>query len=186
MLVGLPRGGVSFIMVWIGALIPLYFPNSRCIAGILLAAVPMLGSLLLLLLPASASWGIVVSTWLAASSAAPLGMAVGLMSSNVRGNTKKSVVGAIFFVMYCVGCITSPQLWQQQDAPRYRKGCIASVVSWGCLIITFTLTFFTSKWSNAKRNKQAETDAANGELPAAISVEADCTEKEDRTFRYSY
>jgi hypothetical protein len=27
MLVGLPSGAVSFVLVWIGALIPLYFPN---------------------------------------------------------------------------------------------------------------------------------------------------------------
>lgn len=154
MLVGLPSGAVSFVLVWIGALISLYFPNGRCFAGILLALLPMIGSLLLLLLPAQASWGIVVSTWFAASSAPPLGMAVGLMSSNVRGNTKKSVVGAVFFVMYCVGCIASPQLWRREDAPRYYRGCIASVVSWGCLIITFSIAWLTFRWSNAKRDRE--------------------------------
>ncbi|CAP79893.1 putative transporter [Penicillium chrysogenum] len=186
MLVGLPSGAVSFVLVWIGALIPLYFPNGRCFAGILLALLPMIGTLLLLLLPAYASWGIVVSTWFAASSAPPLGMAVGLMSSNVRGNTKKSVVGAIFFVMYCVGCIVSPQLWQREDAPRYYKGCIASVVSWGCLIITFSVAWLTYRRSNAKRDRQAIGDGGHEQLPPIVTVDSDCTEKEDGTFRYSY
>lgn len=92
MLVGLPSGAVAFVLTWIGALSPLYFPNSRCFIGIFLAAMPMLGSLLLLLLPAHNSWGIVVSTWFAGSSAPPLSIAVGLMASNVKGNTKKAVV----------------------------------------------------------------------------------------------
>lgn len=183
MLVGLPSGGVSFVLVWIGALIPLYYPNARSYAGMLLAFIPMVGSLLLLTLPASKSWGIVASTWFAASSAPPLGMAVGLMSSNVRGNTKKSVVGAIFSVMYCVGCIISPQLWQKKDAPRYKKGCIASVVSWGLLIMMFGVAVVTSRYSNAKREREAGNDE---QLPPGVSVEADCTEKEDRTFRYTY
>ena len=136
MLVGLPSGAIAFTLTWIGALSPLYFPNSRCLIGTFLAAMPMLGSLLLLCLPAQNSWGIVVATWFPACSAPPLSIAVGLMASNLKGNTKKSVIGAIFFIFYCVGCISGPQLWQKQDAPRYFKGCIASVTSWGCLNAT--------------------------------------------------
>lgn len=186
MLVGLPSGVVSFVLVWVGGLIPVYFPNSRCFAGILLSALPMIGSVLMLLLPASDNWGIVVSTWFAASIAPPLGMAMGLLSSNVRGNTKKSVVSAIFFVIYCMGCIISPQLWQRQDAPRYRKGCIASIVSWGCVIVLFAITWATSRWSNLKRDREAEREAGCRQFPPAILVDSDHTEREDKTFRYSY
>lgn len=131
MLVGLPGGDLAFILVWVGALVPLYYPNTRCFTGTFLAFCPMLGSVLLQALPASNSWGIVVSTSFASASAPPLGIAVDLMASNVRGNTKKPVVGAVFFVVYCVGCISSPQLWQAEDAPRYNKGCITAVAAGG-------------------------------------------------------
>jgi ACS family allantoate permease-like MFS transporter len=77
MLVGLPSGGVSFALVWIGALGPTYFPNSRWLVGIFVALMPLMGTLLLLLLPASNSWGIVVATWFAGSTAPPLSVAVG-------------------------------------------------------------------------------------------------------------
>jgi ACS family allantoate permease-like MFS transporter len=77
MLVGLPSGGVSFVLVWIGALGPTYFPNSRWLVGIFVALMPLMGTLLLLLLPASNSWGIVIATWFAGSTAPPLSVAVG-------------------------------------------------------------------------------------------------------------
>ncbi|KAL4874441.1 major facilitator superfamily domain-containing protein [Aspergillus karnatakaensis] len=182
MLVGLPGGAIAFCLVWIGALIPLKWPQARSLGGILLCAVPMVGSLLLLTLPASNSWGIVVSTWLAACTAPPLGIAVGLMASNVRGNTKKSVVGAIFFVLYCVGCIASPQLWQAEDAPRYTKGCITSVVSWGLLIIVLLVFYFTARMSNRKRDRGLYGDGEE----TVITAESDLTERQDRGFRYTH
>ncbi|KAF9891060.1 hypothetical protein FE257_004995 [Aspergillus nanangensis] len=181
MLVGLPGGAVAFILVWMGALLPLRYPNARCLAGMFLVAMPMIGSLLLLTLPSSNSWGIVVSTWFAACTAPPLGITVGLMASNVRGNTKKSVVSAIFFVMYCVGCIASPQLWQAEDAPRYSKGCITSVVSWGLLLILLLVFYFTARLSNARRDRCAE----EGEV-VVITINSNLTEKQDPGFRYSH
>ncbi|KAL4984661.1 major facilitator superfamily domain-containing protein [Aspergillus falconensis] len=182
MLVGLPGGAIAFALVWIGALIPMEWPNARCFGGIFLCSMPMIGSLLLLTLPASNSWGIVVSTWLAACTAPPLGIAVGLMASNVRGNTKKSVVGAIFFVLYCVGCIASPQLWQAEDAPRYIKGCITSVVSWALLIIVLLVFYATARYSNRKRDK----GLYGGSEEPIITADSDLTERQDRGFRYTH
>ncbi|KAH7083938.1 major facilitator superfamily domain-containing protein [Paraphoma chrysanthemicola] len=187
MLVGLPSGGVSFVLVWVGALGPALYPNSRCFVGIFVALMPLMGTLLLLFLPASNAWGIVVSTWFAGSTAPPLSVAVGLMASNIKGNTKKSVVSAIFFVFYTVGCITGPQLWQKPDAPRYTKGCITSVVSWICLILCFLVHYFTARWSNAKRERAVDISVLEGsEGRLGVSVDSDHTEKQDPLFRYSY
>ena len=111
------------------------------------------------------------------------------MASNVKGNTKKSVVSAIFFVFYTVGCITGPQLWQKEDAPRYTKGCITSVVAWCALIVLFVVHYFTAKASNRKR------DAATGDVSilrgedsdqVGVSVDSDLPEWQDALFRYSY
>lgn len=106
------------------------------------------------------------------------------MASNVKGNTKKSVVSAVFFIFYCVGCIVGPQLWQKQDAPRYRKGCIASIVSFGCLVIAFLVHYFTAKRSNKKRDKAAEE--LNDVDLAGMATDSDLTERQDKGFRYSY
>ncbi|KAH9873469.1 hypothetical protein IAQ61_004092 [Plenodomus lingam] len=188
MLVGLPSGGVSFVLVWIGALVPAFVPNSRCAIGIFLASMPLMGTLMLLFLPASNSWGIVVGTWFAGSTAPPLSIAVGLMASNVKGNTKKSVVSAIFFVFYTIGCIVGPQLWQKPDAPRYVKGCITSLVSWVCLMVCLVTFYVTAKVSNRNREREMAELAlreADGEQ-IGVSVDSDVTEKHDKLFRYSY
>lgn len=186
MLVGLPGGGIAFILVWIGALIPTHYPNTRCFTGVFVVFMPLLGSLLLLTLPATNSWGIVVGTWFASCTAPPLGIAVGLMASNIRGNTKKSVVGAIFFVLFCVGSISSPQLWQAQDAPRYYKGCIASVCSCGLLAILLFLFYFSAKYSNSKRDKHGLSSAEYTPRVTVTGVDSDLTEMQDSGFRYAH
>lgn len=189
MLVGLPSGAVSFVLVWVGALGPTFFPNARCLVGIFVASMPLMGTLLLLFLPASNNWGIVVATWFAGSTAPPLSVAVGLMASNVKGNTKKAVVSAIFFVFYTIGCITGPQLWQKVDAPRYTKGCITSVVSWVCLIICFLVYYSTAKLSNRKRDANMAdiiSHQSDEVEQLGVGIDSDHTEKQDHLFRYNY
>ncbi len=105
---------------------------------------------------------------------------MGLMASNLRGNTKKSVVGAIFFVLFCVGSISSPQLWQVQDAPRYFKGCITSVCSYALLAILLFTFYFTARYSNLKRDNEQFTPE-----PIFIDLDSDLTEKQDTGFRYT-
>jgi ACS family allantoate permease-like MFS transporter len=183
MLVGLPGGAISFCLTWIGAFGPRYFHNTRCLFGAILTLVPMLGALCLLVVPAENSWGIVASTWFAGCTAPPLGQAVGLMASNVKGNTKKSVIGAIFFVFYCVGCITGPQLWQREDAPRYSKGLATSVTSYGLLIILFGVYNITGRVSNKKRDNKHGMDLGNDSM--AIDVDSDLTEMQDTGFRFA-
>ncbi|ETS74856.1 hypothetical protein PFICI_13340 [Pestalotiopsis fici W106-1] len=187
MLIGLPSGGVSFILIWIGALGPLYIKNSRCLFGTFLAMMPMIGSILLLVIPSSHPWGIVAGTWLAGSTAPPVGQAIALMGANVKGNTKKSVVGAVFFIFYSAGCIAGPQLWQDKDAPRYTKGCTSSIASWTCLIVTMVIFYLSGKNSNRKREAVFRAQGAAGVAVdlASVPVDSDETEREDLHFRYS-
>ncbi|CAG9987397.1 unnamed protein product [Clonostachys byssicola] len=142
--------------------------------------------LLVLFLPQTKPWGVVAGTWFAASTAPPLGQAMTLMAANVKGNTKKLVVGALFFVSYCVGCIVGPQLWQEPDVPRYTKGCIASVVSWCLLDCSFTLFYVTGQRSNEKR--EAASHQALGGVATeglVIAIDEDSTERQGKLFRYS-
>lgn len=193
MLVGLPGGVINFATVWASALIPRMIPNSRINTTIGLTCVPLLGSLLLLTLPKQYSWGIVASTWLAGCSAALLSCAAALMASNVKGNTKKSVVSAGFFISYCVGCIVSPQAWLEKDAPRYVKGCILSVVAWTGLIVTMIVYGITLRRRNASRERKAlegreeyiVKSFTDSGCAVGTSVDSDMTETQDKEFRYS-
>ena len=110
------------------------------------------------------------------------------MASNVKGNTKKSIVSAMFFVAYCVGCIIGPQLWQAEDAPRYTKGCISSIVSWGLLIVTYICYYFYLRNENKKR---AAVVAVSEEMTGkssehvGVAVDSDMTDRQDLKFLYT-
>lgn len=99
MLVGLPSGALQIATIWTAALAMRFTRNMRCIWGIALALIPLAGSIVLLTLPARhQQWGIVVSTWLAAQSSSLMVVTLSLMASNVKGNTKKSAAGAVYFL----------------------------------------------------------------------------------------
>ncbi|KAJ3463245.1 hypothetical protein MRS44_008031 [Fusarium solani] len=122
-------------------------------------------------------------------------MCASLVASNVKGNTKKSIVSAGFFITYCVGCIVSPQAWQEEDAPRYTKGCILSIASWAALIATLVIYMTLVKRENSIR----EGKAAEGQIEylsasqvgegshtqIGVSVDSDLTDIGDKGFRYS-
>lgn len=194
---GLAGGAINFITVWMSALFPLFFPGSRIYTAIGLTLIPLIGSAILLALPVHRghSWGIVASTWLAACSSAPLCACASLMASNVKGNTKKSIVSARFFITYCVGCIVSPQAWNQQDAPRYTKGCILSIASWVALVVTLVVYGVLIKRENSIRDARAAeghieylsgTQAAEGShTQLGVAVDSDVTDLGDKGFRYT-
>lgn len=117
---------------------------------------------------------------------APMSVLLSLAASNVKGNTKRSVVNTMFFIGYCAGCIGSPQLWTK--APKYTEGVITSVVTW-CLLFTAVIIYLIlCTVDNNSRNKQgAAENIATGdiELDENGLPKTDYTDKEDRDFRYS-
>lgn len=191
MLVGMPAGACNTTTVWIGALVPRIFPGTRAYTAMFLCIVPLLGAALLLALPQDAGWGIVVATWLGGCSSALLSSAASIIASNVKGNTKKSVVSTAFFISYCVGCIVSPFAWRAEDAPRYSKGCILSIASTVLLMIAFAIFVFAAKIQNKRRDAKAEAGQAEYDPDSAdiigndSSLDTDLTDRQDKRFRYT-
>lgn len=184
MLVGLPTGAIQIITILCCAFGMQITNNYRWVWGLIATTVPMVGSILLLSLPQSASWGIVVSTWLAAQSSDLILISLSLIASNVKGNTKKATVNALYFIGYSTGCIIGPQLWQKRDAPRYYKGCISSIASWGLLYCCFIAYYICCKRENKKRDQIADAyDESDAHL--GVSLDSDQTDKQDVKFRYT-
>ncbi|CAJ0539165.1 Ff.00g069160.m01.CDS01 [Fusarium sp. VM40] len=199
MLVSLPAGALNFITVWASALVPHFFPGTRISSAVCLITFPLIGSILFLVLPEPAPdcpcWGIVVSTWLAGCTSAPLCSCAALLASNVKGNTKKSIISAGFFIAFCVGSIAGPQAWLEIEAPRYRTGCMLSIASWAVLVLVL-LAYQTIL---RRKNKNRERKAAEGyaeyksggqvdarsHIQIGVSENSDLTDVEDKGFRYS-
>jgi hypothetical protein len=117
-----------------------------------------------------------------------------LVASNVKGNTKRAIVNAMFFIGYCAGCIASPQLWTNR--PKYLEGLITAIVTWGLLIVTTLIYRVLCLRDNKVREKAEGAEGAGSGTSSALETgvlgldqngtpHTDVTDKQDRAFRYS-
>jgi hypothetical protein len=112
-------------------------------------------------LTVDAGWGMVVASWLASCITAPWSILLSLTASNVKGNTKRSVVNTMFFIGHCAGRIGGPQLWT--DRPRYFEGVVTAIVTW-CLFsatLAYRVVCFRDNASREKMTRH-ETGQLDG------------------------
>lgn len=179
LLYGSPSGAIQILFIWLGIAGCIKFPQRRNLIVLLLCIVPLTGCILLTILPPlSSGWGIIIASWLASVISSQFSILMSLSASNVRGNTKKACVNAVFFVGYSTGCIAAPQLWTQP--PRYRAGVICALVDWG-LVYLVVPSYWYLCWRD---NRQREREAGDG-IGGGFEEGADRTDKEDRSFRYT-
>ncbi|KAI0174593.1 general substrate transporter [Pestalotiopsis sp. NC0098] len=126
------------------------------------------------------SYYITLSFW----SAQTLGLS--MLSRNVAGATKKSVVVATNFIFWAVGNSIGPQVFLERDEPRY---FIAFATHIGCYtLLVFIILFF--RWHLKHQNKKKDELASAGvsEANDAQNIHAfeDLTDRENPNFRYVY
>ncbi|ODV96282.1 hypothetical protein PACTADRAFT_75439 [Pachysolen tannophilus NRRL Y-2460] len=177
---GSPSGAVQLCFIWIGVLMTTLFPKHRTIIVQILIIVPIIGNILLLALPESDSWGVIVGSWLGCCITSFMCILLSLNASNVRGNTKKSLVNNSFFAGYCLAAIVYPQWWNYTKDPRYRTGLITNLVFWG--ILEALMVFY--RWKVFHENKKRDELEAKGLIPDYTGC-TDLTDKQDLCHRYS-
>lgn len=101
----IPGGAIQFLSLLIGGIVCTRFPGLRCRTMIVANSICIIGSGLLVGLPASNKWGRLVAIWLCYFQGLGFSMSLTMVSSNVAGYTKKQLTGAILFTGYCVGNI---------------------------------------------------------------------------------
>ncbi|KAH8807803.1 major facilitator superfamily domain-containing protein [Xylogone sp. PMI_703] len=114
-----------------------------------------------------------------------------LISRNVAGQTKKSTTLAMTFVAWAAGNMTAPQIFQNSDAPRYKKGFTAHF----CLYVLFNIFLAILRIILVRRNKAKRLAAAaalsspdaaqhvDEKITHALAFD-DLTDKENPDFRY--
>lgn len=192
MLYTAPSGAIQIAMLWIGVLACVKMPRNRTLVALALVIPPLAGTICLLKLSLDAGWGMIAASWLASCITAPWSVLLSLTASNVKGNTKRAIVNAMFFIGYCAGCIGAPQLWTHK--PRYFSGVVTGIVTWCLLFLTIIGYRYVCGKDNAHR--EAEKTAGDGEgksthgrevlLDETGAPKSDLTDREDREFRYSF
>ncbi|KAG9238685.1 major facilitator superfamily domain-containing protein [Amylocarpus encephaloides] len=134
--------------------------------------------------------GLLFSYYLVLSFWAAQTVAMSLISRNVAGQTKKSIVVAINFISWATGNAIGPQVFLKWNAPRY---FIAFATHMGCYtLLMFVLAFlrFYLKRENAKKDRiQSEiagSGAPEGEVGSTVHAFDDLTDRENVNFRYVY
>lgn len=190
MLYTAPSGAVQIAMLWIGVGACVLLPKQRTLVALGLVIPPLIGCVCLLELSLDAGWGMIVASWLASCITAPWSILISLTASNVKGNTKRSVVNAMFFIGYSAGCIGSPQLWTHK--PRYFSGVVTGIVTWCLLFMTIIAYRIVCSRDNVKRAAEEEQGSPQAIGGTEVSLDdtgaprTDLTDKEDREFRYSF
>ena len=111
-----------------------------------------------------------------------------MISRNIAGQTKKTVVVAANFIFWATGNAIGPQVFLKWNAPRY---IIAFSTHMGCyVLLVFVIGFLRwhLKKENAKKDRlQAEFAAQAVGQPVELShAFDDLTDRENLNFRYVF
>ncbi|PYH43758.1 MFS general substrate transporter [Aspergillus saccharolyticus JOP 1030-1] len=181
MLYTAPSGAVQMLAIWISLAGCYLLPQNRCLVVMVMTIPPLVGNILLLKLPLSAGWALIVASWLASCLPNILALVLSLSASNVKGNTKRPMVNALFFIGYCTGCIAAPQLWKSDAAPRFFEGIVTDIVTWCLLIVALGVYWYLCRSENRRRD---EMRAHSSQI--TFHPGDDLTDIQDVQFRYNH
>lgn len=120
--------------------------------------------------------GLLISYYIVLSFWAAQTLAMSMISRNVAGQTKKTVVVAANFVAWATGNAIGPQVFLKWDGPRY---FIAFATHMGCYVLLVLVIVFLRWWlvreNKRKDRAQAAQGAADGGLVHAFE---DLTDRE--------
>lgn len=177
---GSPSGAIQFVCIWIGVAALYFYPKQRCIVISLLTLVPLVGNIMLYVMRTRGGWGVIVGSWLGSCITSFYSVTLSLNASNIKGNTKKSIVNNLFYIGYSVGCVIYAQWWNYSKDPTYRNGLIVDIAAWAFFILLIYVYRYKCIYENKKRDNMLESD-----MPV-YPADMDLTDVQDLRHRYSY
>lgn len=148
-------------------------------SGMLIA---ILGMLLIVCLPFSIPTGRLAGYYLTQASPTGFVALLSLISTNVAGYTKKTTVGALYLIAYCLGNIIGPQTFRPKDEPRYVPGEITIIV---CLSVCVLDLIFINFYYARLNKKNAAKRLSPGYTKLDKQEFLDLTDRENPEFVYT-
>ncbi|GAA5932995.1 uncharacterized protein JCM15063_002263 [Sporobolomyces koalae] len=177
--------GRSFqiISLAIAGLVATYFKNTRMLMVTIGNIVCVIATALLSFLPTSNAWGRLISFWFVNVQSIGFTLGLVMISSNIGGYTKKSVVSGMVFAAYCAGNMAGPQFIYAHEKPRYQSGAYAMMGGYIAKLVAHGVLWAIMYLSNKSRDRNL--GPANPDLAAAAGMEDRMeTVKENPNFRY--
>ncbi|RDW60562.1 putative transporter-3 [Coleophoma cylindrospora] len=187
-LVSLPSSVISMSVIMISGWLAGRYSNitSYLLIGIVIP--PVVGSALIYSLK---NKGVrLFAYYLLAFGPAAIPLALGLLSANTKGVTKKMTLTAVLFITYCAGNIAGPQLFLAREAKQgYPTAFRAILICYGLvMVIAIVLRLYLS-WENKRRDRREGAAAAlpvDGDVKRELTAEdyEDITDMQTPGFRY--
>lgn len=150
--------------------------------------------------------GLLISYYIALSFWAAQALAISMISRNIAGQTKKSVVTAMNFVAWAAGNAAGqsnlplvrmiisfetnvdagPQVFLTWDAPRYFIAFATHIGCYALLVITIAFLWWYLRSQNLKKDRLAAQGAVDADPHLVIHSWDDLTDQENKNFRYMY
>ncbi|EXJ61601.1 hypothetical protein A1O7_02029 [Cladophialophora yegresii CBS 114405] len=130
--------------------------------------------------------GLLISYYIVLSFWAAQTLAMSMLSRNVGGQTKKSVVVTMNFVSWCAGNAIGPQVFLSWNAPRY---FVAFSTHMGCyvlLVIVIIFLRFHLTRENRRKDELASAGIREARDESYVHAFDDLTDRENPNFRYIY
>lgn len=115
----MPQGAAQIVFLLITSITATFVPSSRILGMCLNTVISIVGLILIWKLNPDDQAGRMVGLTLAVVYAINLPISLSIVTSNVAGFSKKSVVSSLLFIAYCVGNIVGPQFFLASEEPSY-------------------------------------------------------------------
>ncbi|KAK4142004.1 major facilitator superfamily domain-containing protein [Dichotomopilus funicola] len=181
LLYGTPGGAVEIIALLICGYVGDRLGSRLLVSmsGLLFA---IFGVILIVAIPLDKPAGRLVGYYFTQASPTPFVALLSLISTNIAGWTKKTMVAAIYLVTYCVGNIIGPQTFRPQDAPDYRPAQIIILVCWSACLGDILFIW----WYYRRQNKKKALIRAQPSYTKLENQEfLDLTDRENTEFVYT-
>lgn len=118
----MPLGGAQIVFLVLTSAAATFIPNARIVVMIINTATSMVGMILIWKMDQGETAAQMVGITIGAVFGVNIPLALSVISSNVAGFTKRSVISALLFVAYCIGNIVGPQFFLESEEPSYPVG----------------------------------------------------------------
>jgi ACS family allantoate permease-like MFS transporter len=187
LLINMPPAVIVVVLGVGGSWIVGRYPKLRCLVIAAYTLNALVGVLLIRQLPAENRIGRLFGVYLFNSVGATFPIVLSILSSNVTGYTKRTVVNTMFFVGYCVGSIAGPQTFKSSEAPGYSSAYLTLII---CLCLGFALSIslrFYMDYENKRRDRKygVTIDPYSAASDDLRHENSDLTDVQlEQTFRY--
>jgi len=130
--------------------------------------------------------GLLISYYIVLSFWAAQTLAMSMISRNVAGQTKKTVVVAANFISWATGNAIGPQVFLSTDAPRYFIAFSTHMGCYALLVVVIGYLRFELKRRNAAKERLAEMGVKGARDEHLVHAFEDLTDRENPNFRYIY